>query len=146
MLETFNLDYRGTWYQGIKLIWICSGKYVLHKISAMLAWFWLGCFYSQTWSHSVLRLKTRGGWKHPVLELLEAKKWRGFVPGEIAWVNAEWKSIWNALRMMNSSLTELWEQMLSKKKKKIIHEYSVDLQISLLKEDKRKIESYSLLV
>lgn len=30
------------------------------------------------------------------------------------------------------------------KKKKIIHEYSVDLQISLLKEDKRKIGSYSL--
>lgn len=66
------------------------------------------------------------------------------MPGEIAWVNAEWKSIWNALGMMNSSLTELWEQMLSKKKKKNhIHEYSVDLQSSLLKEDKRKIGYYS---
>lgn len=30
-----------------------------------------------------------------------------------------------------------------KKKKTYIHEYSVDLQISLLKEDKRKIGSYS---
>lgn len=68
------------------------------------------------------------------------------MPGEIAWVNAEWKSIWNALGMMNSSLTELWEQMLSKKKKNHIHEYSVDLQISLLKEGKRKIGSYSPLV
>ena len=65
------------------------------------------------------------------------------MPGEIAWVNAEWKSIWNALGMMNSSLTELWEQMLSKKKKNHIHEYSVDLQSSLLKEDKRKIGYYS---
>lgn len=33
-----------------------------------------------------------------------------------------------------------------KQKKKIIHEYSVDLQISLLKEDKRKIGSFRLLL
>jgi hypothetical protein len=58
------------------------------------------------------------------------------VPGETAWANEEWESIWNALEVMNSLLTELWEQMSSKKK---IHEYFVDLQITFLKEDKRKI-------
>lgn len=131
--KTFYLYYTEKGYQEIKIDFeSLLRKYVLRQISSMLL-ILIRMFVLTNMESLCPRAQNKRRVETSCSELLEAKKWRGFVPEIAMQVVKAYGMLWEGI-LHWQSYTDV-----TKKKKNHIHEYSVDLQSSLLKEDKRKI-------